>query len=38
MAALLKLSDAKTVASRRGIELPELFGTTTPAATAAATN
>jgi small subunit ribosomal protein S5 len=31
MAALLKLSDAKTVASRRGIELPELFGTTTPA-------
>jgi small subunit ribosomal protein S5 len=38
MAALLKLSDAKSVASRRGMELPELFGTTHSAATTVATN
>jgi hypothetical protein len=27
MAALQSLTDAKTIASRRGIELSELFGT-----------
>lgn len=38
MAALLQLSDAKAVASRRGIELAELFGGTQPAVSAAPTN
>jgi small subunit ribosomal protein S5 len=38
MAALLQLSDAKAVASRRGIELGELFGGAQPTVTATPTN